>query len=284
MKNIKSVLMSILICFTLCFSVIAFSSCSKKQALEEGMIVLEQTSYVYDGTAKEPAVSLYKKDTLIAPEFYTVSYENNINVGTANVIITATDNSKEIKGSVVVHFEIISAEMMLHLSFADVVYDGQNHYPTFLLEDYVENVCPYRYNCGGSLDYDFLNETIWEGFGNKFYTENNYQYFVIDDCYCKIDDKGNEIHRFSEIIGSLKDVLSWISSGVGICDLSIYYSGYNRLLIELCHHDGSDVFQLVRLNKQGQDYYDKGYEFDYDKYCIKQVAKDFKYLDFYINR
>lgn len=152
------------------------------------------------------------------------------------------------------------------------------------LNDYVENVCPFRYNCDGDLDYDFMNEIIWEEFGNKFYTENDYQYFVIDDCYCKFDGKGIEIHRYSKILGNLKSVLDWLSDGVGMHDFMIFKGNYNRIYIRLSHHDGSELYQLVRLNKKGNEYYDKGYDFDYNKYCIKGVAKDFKYLNFYANR
>ena len=47
-------------------------------------------SYVYDGTAKEPAVTLTEADgTLIPAGEYTVAYSNNINVGIATVTVTA---------------------------------------------------------------------------------------------------------------------------------------------------------------------------------------------------
>ena len=50
--------------------------------------------YIYDGTAKEPAVALTEADgtTVIPADEYTVSYSNNTNVGTATVTVTAKDD------------------------------------------------------------------------------------------------------------------------------------------------------------------------------------------------
>ncbi len=50
--------------------------------------------YIYDGTAKEPAVALTEADgtTVIPADEYTVAYSNNTNVGTATVTVTAKDD------------------------------------------------------------------------------------------------------------------------------------------------------------------------------------------------
>ena len=54
-------------------------------------ITLDQDTFVYDGTAKEPVVTLTEADgtTVIPTGEYTVSYSNNINVGTATVTVIA---------------------------------------------------------------------------------------------------------------------------------------------------------------------------------------------------
>ena len=55
-------------------------------------ITLSATEYVYDGQAKEPAVSSVKVgDTVIPASEYTVAYENNTNAGTATVKIVDKD-------------------------------------------------------------------------------------------------------------------------------------------------------------------------------------------------
>ena len=52
-------------------------------------ISLSQTSYVYDGTAKTPTVTVRDGDTLLTNgKDYSVSYSNNINAGTATVTVT----------------------------------------------------------------------------------------------------------------------------------------------------------------------------------------------------
>ncbi len=56
--------------------------------VENPTIELSQNQFSYDGTAKMPLVVVKNGDTIISPSEYDVSYENNINMGTANVIIT----------------------------------------------------------------------------------------------------------------------------------------------------------------------------------------------------
>ena len=51
-------------------------------------ITVTPSTFTYDGTEKEPDVTVKDGETLIHSTEYTVSYENNVNVGTAKVIIT----------------------------------------------------------------------------------------------------------------------------------------------------------------------------------------------------
>ena len=51
-------------------------------------ISLSQTSYTYDGTAKEPTVTVKDGETTISAEEYAVGYSNNTNAGTATVTIS----------------------------------------------------------------------------------------------------------------------------------------------------------------------------------------------------
>ena len=56
-------------------------------------ITLNPTSYIYDGTEKKPIVTVKdSKKTLVLGTDYSVSYSNNVNVGTAAVIITGKNN------------------------------------------------------------------------------------------------------------------------------------------------------------------------------------------------
>ena len=55
-------------------------------------IVLNPDSYIYDGKAKEPAVTITFNGLEVPAAEYTVSYQDNINAGTAKAIITDNPN------------------------------------------------------------------------------------------------------------------------------------------------------------------------------------------------
>lgn len=63
-------------------------------------ITLSQASYNYDGTAKQPTVTVKDGTTEIPASEYTVSYQNNIAIGTATVTITdKTGGNYTVSGS-----------------------------------------------------------------------------------------------------------------------------------------------------------------------------------------
>lgn len=51
-------------------------------------LAIPEGGYIYDGTEKEPAVTVYAGGLLIPDSEYTVTYENNVNAGEAKVIVT----------------------------------------------------------------------------------------------------------------------------------------------------------------------------------------------------
>ena len=60
-----------------------------KKSLNNGLITLSETSYVYDGTYKKPAATVtFGGKVLQEGKDYTISYRNNLNVGVATVIAT----------------------------------------------------------------------------------------------------------------------------------------------------------------------------------------------------
>ncbi|WP_026511644.1 leucine-rich repeat protein [Butyrivibrio sp. LC3010] len=63
------------------------------------MITLSEKEYVYDGTAKTPAVTVKLGDiVLVENTDYTIEYKDNINPGIANVIVTAKSSNYSGKG------------------------------------------------------------------------------------------------------------------------------------------------------------------------------------------
>ena len=77
--------------------------------LSASAITISPTSFVYDGTAKTPAVSVLDGDSPIPPSEYTVTYSNNIQAGTATVTVTSNPGANYvINGSV--QFAIVTAD------------------------------------------------------------------------------------------------------------------------------------------------------------------------------
>ena len=63
-----------------------------RKALTTDMVSISPTSYVYDGTAKEPAVTVTDNGNAVDLSNFTIVYSNNINVGTtANVRVTGNE-------------------------------------------------------------------------------------------------------------------------------------------------------------------------------------------------
>ena len=75
--------------------------------ISKASIILSQTSYAYDGTAKTPSVTVtLDGKTLTLNTDYTVAYSNNVNVGTATAAVTGKGNYT---GSKTVNFTIAKA-------------------------------------------------------------------------------------------------------------------------------------------------------------------------------
>ena len=70
---------------------VATVACSINEKPVTATIELSQDTYTYDGTAKEPTVTVKDGGDIIDPSEYTVTYSNNTNAGTASV--TITDNT-----------------------------------------------------------------------------------------------------------------------------------------------------------------------------------------------
>lgn len=99
---------------------------------------LSTTSYIYDGTAKTPTVTV--KDgstTLVNGTDYTVTYQNNIKAGTATVTITGKGNYT---GTLNKTFKINAASISISsatatLSTASYTYDGSAKKPTVTVKN-----------------------------------------------------------------------------------------------------------------------------------------------------
>ena len=69
-------------------STFTYTLSAAAKVITEPTIRLSETSFVYDGTAKTPEISVYDDGVLIPSDEYTVEYSNNIKSGLASVTIT----------------------------------------------------------------------------------------------------------------------------------------------------------------------------------------------------
>ena len=69
-----------------------FTVTAKSLTSEDITITVNPTSVVYDGSEKTVSVTVKDKTSTVATTNYTVSYKNNINVGTATVVVTGKNN------------------------------------------------------------------------------------------------------------------------------------------------------------------------------------------------
>ncbi len=116
----------------------------KKTSISADHVSLSQTSYVFDGKAKEPEVTVKVGDkTLVEDIDYTVAYEDNINVGTGKVTVTGTG---DYTGTVTKEFAITEEEppveepkelsqCSITLSQTAYIYDGTPKTPTVTVKD-----------------------------------------------------------------------------------------------------------------------------------------------------
>ena len=100
----------------------------EKKNLTEVSSKLDVTSVVYNGKAQTPVVTLYDgTKSLINGTDYTVTYTNNVNVGTATITITGKGNYT---GQIIRTFNIVKASYNtnnIKFSNLTVVYDGKKH-------------------------------------------------------------------------------------------------------------------------------------------------------------
>ncbi len=98
-------------------------------------VLLDKTTYIYDGTAKTPAVTVkHGSTTLLRDTDYTVSYANNTKVGTATVTVTGMGGYN---GTVTKEFTIKAEEIKttpisdctVTLSKTSYTYDGKAKNP-----------------------------------------------------------------------------------------------------------------------------------------------------------
>ena len=106
-------------------------------SLETATVVLDQLlNPTYDGKEKKPTIrEVVVNDLDVPSRGYTIRYENNINAGTATVIITGKGNFKdEASATFTIDRKLLATDMLL-LSASELVYNNEQQAPNVEVVD-----------------------------------------------------------------------------------------------------------------------------------------------------
>ena len=126
------------------FTVEVTAEFQRRISISDATITLAESSCTYDGTAKEPAVSqVMVGNTTLTADDYTVSYSNNINIGTS-ATVTLTGQGMYL-GTATTTFTISAKAItsdMITLSSYSLVYTAEANIPEVTVIDQIggENV------------------------------------------------------------------------------------------------------------------------------------------------
>ena len=186
------------------------------RAISATMVALSlpETGYKYDGTAKEPAVSV--TDTLagFSSSDYAIAYVDNVNAGTAKVVVTGVGNYA---GTVEATFAIAPRELTFTSADAEWAWDGAAHAcettpivtgdgfvgsDGVTFSDFASVTAPGAYE--NTFAYAFTAGTVAS---NYVVTQicgtllvHNYQATVKDDGTVRIDGLGGEALGSTELV------------------------------------------------------------------------------------
>ncbi|WP_162164164.1 MBG domain-containing protein, partial [Xylanibacter brevis] len=143
-----------------------------KKALEDGFIA-NIASLVYNGVAQEPApVVTFNGMTLVKGTDYSVSYENNVNVGTATATVTALANSTKYSDTASKTFSITKKPLTVTADNKQVTYGDDAPQYTVSYDGFVNNETNAVLGGELALACDYVKDQ--SGVGNYTITPSGY--------------------------------------------------------------------------------------------------------------
>ena len=162
-------------------------------------IILPNETVVYTGeeiTFDEIEVKFADSEIMLSSENYTVEYQNNLNVGTASVIVLFSGNYS---GTIVENFEItkknIADEDVTIENIENIVFDGKNHAvvpnlnfngSTLTVKDF-----SYQYNTSNFVNVQTITINI-SGAGN-FTGSTSVSYEIVPKKFDNSDETENDV-------------------------------------------------------------------------------------------
>ena len=204
---------------------------SSRVDLDDCDISLATTSYIYDGLAKTPEVTVKRKadGSIVDAAYYSISYEDNVNAsGSPKVIVSGADDSQK-----VMYFSIAKATLKVSVTDAEKTYgEDVALSPTISYEGFVNGEDKSALRTEGQV---FFEEEIsqWTKAGNyKIYA----RYVRADNYEAEYTDGVLTIHQ-KDIAGAEVTIADYEYSGHPItpeADVQLldygtlkYYRDYN---------------------------------------------------------
>ncbi|MBO7594709.1 MAG: CotH kinase family protein [Salinivirgaceae bacterium] len=106
--------------------------------IDTALIELSESSFVYDGSAKTPSITINYGETIIPESEYIVTFTNNTDAGTATATITDIEGGNYAVEKFQAEFIIIPKtidNLTIVLSENEFIYDGQEKTPSIMVKD-----------------------------------------------------------------------------------------------------------------------------------------------------
>lgn len=143
MKSITKTLLAGLALFPIA-SVITACSGEEIVDINQATVDLSYTQVEYNGAAKCPKVVVSYKGKIIDAKDYVVTYDQNVDAGTAYVYVRALVGSKHLVGDITLNFTITQTNAYVN-TYHELITSLDNHnYNTIVLEDDI--TVPYGYS------------------------------------------------------------------------------------------------------------------------------------------
>lgn len=146
-------------------------------------VTIKNSSYAYTGKARKPSVSVYSGKTKLSSKYYSVSYKNNKNVGTATITVTGKGTYKNYKSSKT--FKIVPKKQVIN----SLATNGQKGY-FYVVHTYDSQADGYHVQISNSKSFKLVKESLLSS--NYWYVNNatsNVTYYVRVRSYVTIGGK-----------------------------------------------------------------------------------------------
>lgn len=151
---------------------------TEKINISEENVTLGETAYTYDGTEKQPEITVLD---LIEGKDYRVAYSNNVNVGTGTVTITGRNMYT---GTIIKEFTInpkIITNPTIELSEDSYEYDGNEKRPAVVLKDgdFVIDSGEYTISYDNNVNAGTATVTIKDNEGGNYMVNGSATFTIV---------------------------------------------------------------------------------------------------------